>query len=81
MVIETPSDVRLEYLGTFVQKSLKLKPEKWARLLLTEDHRNNVLDFLDNPYPVALFIVLTPNAQLISSCGFPIPGQRTKGQT
>ncbi|KOC63714.1 Dynein beta chain, ciliary [Habropoda laboriosa] len=74
-----PTDFRLEYIGGFVQKSLKLKPEKWARLLLTEEYRNSVLDFLDNPLPAALFVVLTPNAQLVASSSFPIPCQRTKG--
>ncbi|XP_033341681.2 dynein heavy chain at 93AB [Megalopta genalis] len=74
-----PADFRLEYIGGFVQKSLKLKPEKWARLLLTEEYRNAVMDFLDNPVPAALFVVLTPNAQLVASCSFPIPCQRTKG--
>lgn len=74
-----PTDFRLEYIGTFVQKSLKLKPEKWGRLLLTEEYRNAVLDFLDNPLPAALFVVLTPNAQLVASSSFPIPCQRTKG--
>jgi len=63
-----------------VQKSLKLKPEKWGRLLLTEEYRNVVLDFLDKPLPVALFVVLTPNAQLVASSSFPIPCQRTKGE-
>ncbi|KAK0086060.1 hypothetical protein PV325_003945 [Microctonus aethiopoides] len=76
---DSPTDHRLEYLGSCIQKSLKLKPEKWGRLLLTEEYRNAVLDFLDNPTPAALFVVLTPNAQLIASCSFPIPCQRTKG--
>ncbi|XP_046594204.1 dynein beta chain, ciliary [Neodiprion lecontei] len=76
---DAPADFRLEYIGSFVQKSLKLKPEKWGRLLLTEDYRNTVIDFLDNPKPPALFVVLTPNAQLVASSGFPIPCQRTKG--
>ncbi|KAK0169129.1 hypothetical protein PV327_002875 [Microctonus hyperodae] len=75
---DSPTDHRLEYLGSCIQKSLKLKPEKWGRLLLTEEYRNAVLDFLDNPTPAALFVVLTPNAQLIASCSFPIPCQRTK---
>ena len=75
-----PADFRLEYIGGFVQKSLKLKPEKWARLLLTEEYRNAVFDFLDNPLPAALFVALTPNAQLVASTSFPIPCQRTKGE-
>lgn len=75
-----PVDFRLEHIGGYVQKSLKLKPEKWGRLLLTEEYRNAVLDFLDNPLPMALFVVLTPNAQLVASTSFPIPCQRTKGE-
>ncbi|XP_014206492.1 dynein beta chain, ciliary [Copidosoma floridanum] len=78
-MMESTGDCRLEYLGAIVQKSLKLKPEKWGRLLLTEDHRNAVLDFLDNPVPAAILFVLTPNVQLVPSCGFPIPCPRTKG--
>lgn len=77
--VEAPSDFRFEYLGGVVQRSLKLKPEKWTRLLLTEEQRDNVLEFLDNGYPAALFVVLASNAQLVSSCGFPIACQRTKG--
>ncbi|XP_058791425.1 dynein beta chain, ciliary [Phymastichus coffea] len=77
--MESNVDPRMEYLGSVVQKSLKLKHEKWHRLTVTEDHRNILLDFLDNPVPAALFVVLTPTAQLVPSCGFPIPCQRTKG--
>lgn len=77
---DTPIDFRLEYIGAFIQKSLKLKPEKWGRLLLTEEYRNMVLDFLDKPLPVSLFIVLTPSAQLVASSSFPIPCLRTKGE-
>ncbi|XP_066581161.1 dynein beta chain, ciliary [Prorops nasuta] len=76
---DNPMDFRLEYIGSFVQKSLKLKPEKWGRLLLVEEYRNAVLDFVDNPLPAALFVVLTPNAQLVASTSFPILCQRTKG--
>ncbi|KAK2575931.1 hypothetical protein KPH14_007294 [Odynerus spinipes] len=76
---DAPTDFRLEYIGGFVQKSLKLKPEKWGKLLLTEEYRNAVLDFLDNPLPMALFVVLTPNVQLVASTSFPIPCQRMKG--
>ena len=77
---DNPSDFRLEFIGSIVQKSLKLKPEKWSRLLMTEEYRNSVFDFLDNPLPAALFVALTPNAQLVASCRFPIPYQRTKGE-
>ncbi|KAI4493969.1 hypothetical protein M0802_009345 [Mischocyttarus mexicanus] len=76
---DAPTDFRLEYIGGFIQKSLKLKPEKWGKLLLTEEYRTAVLDFLNNPLPMTLFVVLTPNVQLVASTSFPIPCQRMKG--
>lgn len=76
---DSPADPRLEYLGNIVQKYLKLKAEKWSRVLMTEEYRNGIISFLDDPYPAALFVVLTPNAQLVASTGFPIPCQWIKG--
>jgi hypothetical protein len=44
-------DPRLVYLGRYVQKTLKLKPEKWNRLLSIEEHKTTVMDFLNKPEP------------------------------
>ena len=32
-------DTRFEFMGSFVQKTLKLKPEKWLRLTTVEEHK------------------------------------------
>lgn len=72
-------DNRLEYLGTFVQKTLKLKPEKWSRMIATEDHKAIVMKFLERPYPNVLVIVLTQTAQLIAFNAFPLTQLKTKG--
>ncbi|XP_075210990.1 dynein heavy chain at 93AB [Lycorma delicatula] len=65
-------DNRLEFLGNFVQKTLKLKPEKWSRLLATEEFRNVVMDFLDKPEPVLLIVLQNNAAQLIPATSFPV---------
>jgi dynein heavy chain len=49
---ESTSDPRISYLGRYVQKTLKLKPEKWNRLLAIEDQRTVVMDFLNKPEPL-----------------------------
>jgi dynein heavy chain len=51
-VPESTRDPRLVYLGCYVQKTLKLKPEKWNRLFTVEEHRTAVMDFLDKPEPL-----------------------------
>jgi dynein heavy chain len=48
-------DPRLVYLGRYVQKTLKLKPEKWNRLLSIEEHRTTIMDFLNKPEPMVSF--------------------------
>lgn len=56
-VEHAPPDPRLPVLGNFVQKTLKLKAEKWTRLLATEDLRKCVLDFLDKPDSMTLIVM------------------------
>lgn len=71
-------DPRLEYLGSYVTKSLRLKPEKWSRVLAIEDYRNILKDFTDKPTCLILIVVLTPSAQLIPTNSFPVV-LKTKG--
>ncbi|KAF5277248.1 hypothetical protein FQR65_LT00356 [Abscondita terminalis] len=72
-------DNRNDFLGNFVQKSLKLKPEKWSRMMSTEEHKAIVMRFLERPFPVLLVIVITPAAQLVASNGFPLVQLKSKG--
>lgn len=67
-------------MGNYVQKTLKLKPEKWARMIATEEHKALVMKFLERPSPVLLIIVLTHTAQLVAYSGFPLPQLKTKGE-
>lgn len=50
-------DPRLDFLGGYVQKTMKLKPEKWSRLLATEDLKAHLMEFLDNPDPPVLIVM------------------------
>lgn len=72
-------DNRIEFLGFFVHKTLKLKPEKFSRMMATEEHKAVVMKFLERSYPPALVIVLTPAAQLVASNGFPLAQLKSKG--
>lgn len=74
-----PVDKRPEYLGQYVQKTLKLKLEKWTRMMATEEHKSVVIKFLERPLPLVLIIVLTPTAQLVASSTFPLAQLKSKG--
>lgn len=72
-------DSRFEYMGSFVQKTLKLKPEKWMRLSTVEEHKSTIKEFLDRSIPIQLIVVLTQAAQLIPQTSFPLTQLKTKG--
>ncbi|XP_072155544.1 dynein beta chain, ciliary isoform X1 [Bemisia tabaci] len=71
-------DPRLDYLSSYVQKTLKMKSEKWARMLTFEEFRNVVFDFLDKPEVNVLIISQNIAAQLIPANSFPV-NLKTKG--
>lgn len=72
-------DTRFEFMGSFVQKTLKLKPEKWLRLTTVEEHKNVLKEFLDRTHPVVLIIILTQSAQIVPSTSFPLTQLKSKG--
>lgn len=72
-------DLRLDFMGSFIQKTLKLKPEKWQRLLTFEEHKTVIKDFLDLPCHMVLVIQFTQSAQLLPVCTFPLTQLKSKG--
>ncbi|CAH2050780.1 unnamed protein product, partial [Iphiclides podalirius] len=64
-------DPRFDFIGSYAVKSLKLKPEKWMRLVSVEEHRSILKEFVDKPFPVLLVVVLTHSAQLVPVISFP----------
>lgn len=72
-------DPRFEFMGSYVIKTLKLKPEKWIRVQTFEEHKAIIKEFLDKPLPSVLVILLTPSAQLVPTTVFPLTQLKTKG--
>jgi dynein heavy chain, axonemal len=64
-------DPRYEFIGSYAVKSLKLKPEKWLRVLATEEHKVTLKDFVEKPQPILLVVVLTHALQLLPVTTFP----------
>lgn len=50
------SDPRLSFIGNYVQKALKLKTEKWTKVLTVTEYRMLILEFLDKPASMILII-------------------------
>ena len=48
-------DPRIEFLENFTLKSLRLKSDKWSRLLISDEMRTFLLRFIDHTLPQVRF--------------------------
>jgi hypothetical protein len=46
---EAGVDPRLDFLFDYLTRSLKIKIDKWQKLVMTEEYRNVLNEFFDNP--------------------------------
>ena len=44
-------DPRLEFLSEYSLRSLRLKPDKWARMMVSDEQRSFVQKFIDSWTP------------------------------
>ena len=48
-------DARIEFLADFTLKSLRLKSDKWARLVISDEQRTFLSRFVDHTVPQVHF--------------------------
>ncbi|ALC45571.1 CG41497 [Drosophila busckii] len=58
------SDARLERVAAYTTTTMRLKPDKWARMMASDEFRNVVLDWLHGRTRV-LVMTLSPGAELV----------------
>lgn len=55
-------DPRLDFLSDYILKSLRVKLEKWQKMMSTGDMKQMVLDFCDKPDGPELLVIMQNNA-------------------
>ncbi|TSL75253.1 Dynein heavy chain 17, axonemal [Bagarius yarrelli] len=63
-------DDRLEFMGCFILKVLRLKRDKWQKFVAVEQNRNVVHDFFERVDNCRLFISLNAGLQLVVTRDF-----------
>ena len=51
---ETPaekSDERMDFLRDFILRALRLKPDKWDRMLISDEQRHYIVSFIERGHP------------------------------
>ena len=44
-------DPRLDFIQDYTLRSLRLKPDKWARMVVSNEQMNFITSFIENGYP------------------------------
>ena len=60
------TDARLQLIGSYTQKTLKIKNDKWAKLLSQDEQKQLIVDFCEKGDHVNLVMIVQPN-------GIPLP--------
>lgn len=45
------NDERLEFIQEFSLKALRVKPDKWARMLISDEQRTFITNFIERGHP------------------------------
>lgn len=66
----TQIDSRFDFLASVVHKSLRLKPDRWAKLMSVDEAKRTILDFLDHAEPPLIVFTQVGIQQLQNSLHF-----------
>ena len=64
-------DQRLEFMSHVIQKSLRLKPDRWAKVLSVEEYKKMIMEFLDHAEP-PLIIFTQSGPGILAVCNAPL---------
>ena len=49
--IPAASDERLDFIQEFSLKALRVKPDKWARMMISDEQRTFINSFIERDHP------------------------------
>ena len=59
--MEGPTESRdplLDWIAEFTCRTLRLKPDKWSRMMVSDEQRSFLTTFIEQPYPQASFFFI-----------------------
>ena len=60
---EKITDIRLEFIKEYCTRSLRVKPEKWDRIMISDEQRSFIMGFIERQ---------TPQVSIIRKCQYSI---------
>lgn len=60
------ADLRIHFLADYLIKSLRLRSDKWTKMVQIEEQNHLILDFCEKPHPTLLVFHVNPAGNLVS---------------
>ncbi len=66
------ADLRIHFIADYLIKSLRLRSDKWTKMVQIEDQNRTILEFCEKPHPTLLVFHVNPAGSLVRrfSCSF-----------
>ena len=59
------ADLRVYFLADYLIKSLRLRSDKWTKMIQIEEQNKLILDFCEKPQPALLVFHVNPAGNLV----------------
>ncbi|KAJ8945230.1 hypothetical protein NQ318_011210 [Aromia moschata] len=59
------TDLRLNFIMDYLTKSFRLKPEKWNKMIQTDEYKRIIVKFLDNPEEKMVLLTIPASGLLV----------------
>lgn len=61
------ADLRVHFIADYLIKSLRLRSDKWTKMIQIEDQNRLILEFCDKPQPTLLVFHVNPAGNLVKT--------------
>ncbi|CAF1536641.1 unnamed protein product, partial [Adineta steineri] len=65
------ADLRVYFMADYLIKSLRLRSDKWTKMIQIEDQNRTIIDFCDKAQPTLIVFHVNPAGNLVVSTSFP----------
>jgi dynein heavy chain len=64
------ADLRIHFIADYLIKSLRLRSDKWTKMVQIEDQNRTILEFCEKPHPTLLVFHVNPAGSLVRRFSF-----------
>jgi len=65
------ADLRVYFIADYLIKSLRLRSDKWTKMIQIEDQNKTIIDFCDKAQPTLIVFHVNPAGNLVRKFSFP----------